>query len=100
LLEFLGFLVLCSPFGVVFEGFAYYAAKQKFTLAKGTHASLSYAENGTSGHFLVRVWKPESPARKDPASAYTYDPYAGGGFAIDPYPTPEDLTTTVDLTES
>lgn len=82
-----------------FAGFADYAKKEKYTITKGNHVNISYADNGTSGHVLVRVWNPKSPAHKDPASSYAFDQYAGIGIIVHPYAIPEDLTTTVDLTD-
>jgi hypothetical protein len=83
-----------------FAGFADYAKKEKYTVAKGNHVSISYADNSLTGHFLVRVWNPESPTHKDPASSYAFDPYAGDGFIVQPYATPKDLKTTIDLTDT
>lgn len=82
-----------------FAEFTGHAAREKYTVAQGNHVSISYADNSSTGHFLVRVWNPESPTHKDPASAYAFDPYAGGGFIVQHYETPKDLTTTTDLTE-
>lgn len=82
-----------------FAGFAEYAKKEKYTVANGNHVSISYAVNSSTGHFLVRVWNPRSPAHKDPATSYAFDPYAGDGVIVQSYATPKDLTATVDLTE-
>lgn len=82
-----------------FAGFANHAEKEKYTVTQGNHVSISYAHNSSTGHFLVRIWNPESPTHKDPASAYAFDPYAGDGFIVQPYETPKDLTATTDLTE-
>lgn len=85
----------------VFDGFADYVKKENYMVAKGNHVSISYAHNSSTGHFLVRVWNPKSPAHKDSASSYGFDPNVEDGWLIvRPYATPKDLKTTVDLTDA